>query len=156
MELEPRVGPRPATSSGGSHRQLEQQAPPELWGRLVAEVFTLPHVTEGRSQVSPLTSRAVLLDDLQEVSDPSTSLAPDPPLEPVHLHGVSDTSIHLCLPRERARQVCELGWGEPHGYADHDTEIMVYGPRDSHELDVVLGLIRESVEQARQANGFRA
>ena len=49
-----------------------------------------------------------------------------PPLEPVHLHGVADTSTHLCLPADRAREICALGWGEPHGYAEHATEVMVY------------------------------
>lgn len=136
----------------GPHRQLDQRATPELWGRLVAEVFALPHTLEGRSQVSPASSRAVLFDDLREVVDPTTSLAPGPPLEPVHIHGVTDTSSHLCLPPDRARQVCALGWGEPHGYADHDTEIMVYGPRDALEVRVVLGLIRESLDHARGAN----
>jgi phospholipase/carboxylesterase len=147
-----RPGPRPATSDQGPHRQLDQQAPPELWGRLVSEALRLPHVVEGRSQVSPVSSRALLFDDLTEVRDGSTSLAGDPPLEPVHLHGVTDTSIHLCLPASRAKEACDLGWGEPHGYAEHDTEIMVYGPRDEDELAIVLALIAESLEFARSAN----
>lgn len=152
MDLAPRSDPRPATSEEGPHRQLDQQAPPELWGRLVAEVFALPHVREGHSQVSPASSRAVLFDDLDAVADASTSLAPLPPLEPVHLHGVSDTSLHLCLPSERAREVCDLGWGEPHEYADHDTEVMLYGPRTEAELAVVLALVRESLRFARGAD----
>jgi phospholipase/carboxylesterase len=79
-----------------------------------------------------------------------TSLAPiDERLEPVHLHGVFDTSLHLCLPVDRAREVCALGWGEPHRYADHDTEIMVYGPRDRAELVSVIELVRESIAFAR-------
>ncbi|MQA79325.1 MAG: hypothetical protein GEV10_12750 [Streptosporangiales bacterium] len=108
-------------------------------------------MVEGRSQVSPVSSRALLFDDLTDVVATETSLAVDPPLEPVHLHGVTDTSLHLCLPRGRAAQVCEQGWGEPHGYADHDTEIMVYGPRDDAELAVVIGLVRESLDFARAA-----
>ena len=150
MTLQPRQGPRPDTSSSGPHRQLTQQAPPELWGRLVYEAFGLPHVVEGSSQVSPASSRALLFDDLQTPLTPGTSLAPDPPLEPAHLHGVTDTSMHLCLPGRRAAEVCEKGWCEPHGYADHDTEIMVYGPRDQRELEVVLKLLTESLRFARQ------
>jgi len=152
MELGQRSGPPPTTSCQGPHRQLDQQATPELWGRLVAEVFKLPHTREGRSQVSPASSRAVLFDDLQDVPDPTTSLAPTPPLEPAHLHGVTDTSTHLCLPLDRARQVCALGWGEPHAHADHHTEVMIYGPRDTQELQIVLGLIQESLNHARQTN----
>lgn len=153
MSLPPREGSRPLTSAEGPHRQLDQQSSPELWGRMVAAVFALPLVREGHSQVSPAASRAVLLDDRHEVTDPTTSLAPRAPLEPVHLHGVADTSLHLCLPADRAREVCEEGWGEPHGYADHATEIMVYGPRTEAELGVVLGLVRESLGFARRSRG---
>ncbi len=102
--------------------------------------------------MSPVASRAVLFDDLYEVVDPTTSLAPGPPLEPVHVHGVTDTSSHLCLPAGKARHVCDLGLGEPHGFADHETEVMVYGPRDALEVQVVLGLVRESLDHARRAN----
>lgn len=144
-----RPGPRPETSSEGPHRQLTQQSSPELWGRLVFEALRLPHVVEGRSSVSPVSSRALLFDDLVVPRIPSVSLASDGPLEPAHLHGVDDTSIHLCLPAERAAEVCELGWGELHQYGDYGTEIMVYGPRDDAELDVVVGVIRESLAFAR-------
>lgn len=149
--LPPRRGCRPSTSVEGPHRQFDQQASPELWGRMVAEVFALPGTREGHSQVSPAGTRAVLLEDRPSVVDPSASLAPQDPLEPVHLHDVSDTSLHLCLPAARACEVCALGWGEPHGYADHDTEVMVYGPRDDDELGVVLGLVCESLAFARAA-----
>lgn len=114
------------------------------------EAFRLPHVAEGRSQVSPPPSRALILGN-HVVFRPMASLAPEPPIEPAHIHGVTDTSMHLCLPSERAAQVCALGWGEPHGYADHDTEIMVYGPRDGRELEIALGLLKESISFARTA-----
>lgn len=152
MTLTPRPGPRPATSDEGPHRQLDQRSSPELWGRLVLAATTLPGVVEGLSGVSVPSSRALLLEDLREIADPASSLGTEPPLEPVHLHGVTDTSLHLCLPRERAAEVCALGWGEPHGYVEHDTEIMMYGPRDDAELAVVLGLIEESLAFARSAH----
>ncbi|MGI8947905.1 MAG: luciferase family protein [Ornithinimicrobium sp.] len=71
-------------------------------------------------------------------------------LEPAHLHGVDDTSVHLCLPVTRGQEVVELGWAEPHQYADHDTELMVYGPRNPGEVDVVVSLIQESIAHARR------
>lgn len=80
---------------------------------------------------------------------PETSLAPGRRLEPVHLHGVQDTSVHLVLPPDRGRELVELGWAEPHQYADFDTEFMIYGPRDAVELEVVLSIIRESLAFAR-------
>lgn len=97
----PRSGPAPTTSVEGPHRQVDQRATPELWGRLVAEVFALPDVVEGHSQVSPPSSRAVFLTDRETESAPERSLAPGRRLEPVHLHGVDDTSVHLVLAADR-------------------------------------------------------
>jgi phospholipase/carboxylesterase len=81
-----------------------------------------------------------------------TSLSPNEPLEPVHIHGVTDTSTHLCLPVERAQEVCDLGWGEVHPFGDFGTEIMVYGPRNQDELTVILSIIQESLNFARALN----
>ena len=142
-------GIRPKTSDTGPHSQTSDQSAPELWGRLIAEAIKLPHVVEGKSAVSPISSRALLFDDLTQITKPETSLTQTGPLEPVHIHGVHDTSIHLCLPKDRAQEICELGWGEPHKFAEYDTEIMIYGPRDSSELQVIIGLIQESIDFAR-------
>jgi hypothetical protein len=155
-DLGRRVGTRPLTSDEGPHRQLDQLSTPERWGRLVADTMSLPHVVEGISQVSPTTSRAVFFDDLTEIRDPAASLAPEGRLEPVHLHGVTDTSVHLVLPVERAVEVCALGWGEPHQYADFGTEVMIYGPRDDAEHAVVMRIIRESLAFARGESGHRS
>ena len=76
-------------------------------------------------------------------------LAPGRRLEPVHLHGVDDTSIHLVLPAERGGRLVELGWAEPHQYADFGHEFMIYGPRDEHELDIVVSFVEESLAFAR-------
>ena len=98
----------------------------------------------------PESSRAVFLEDLGEPRSAETSLSkPDARLEPVHLHGVLDTSLHVCLPAARALEVCGLGWGEAHRYAGHATEIMVYGPRDRDELATVIDLVKESIRFAR-------
>ena len=148
---DPRPGTRPQVSTEGPQRQLTQQAPPEVWGRLVAAVVSLACVVEGHSQVSPKSSRAVFLTDLETARAPETSLFPDGRLEPVHLHGVADTSIHLVLPAERGARLTELGWAEPHQYEDFGTEFMVYGPRDEAELAVVLAIVAESLDYARGA-----
>ncbi|MFF2495217.1 luciferase family protein [Agromyces sp. NPDC058064] len=145
----PRHGPRPTVSTEGPQRQLDQRATPELWGRLVASVFAPDGVVEGHSQVSPKSSRAVFLEELEVARTVETSLFPDGRLEPVHLHGVDDTSVHLVLPAERGARLTELGWAEPHQYEDFGTEFMVYGPRDPAELEVVLSIVEESLAYAR-------
>jgi hypothetical protein len=129
---------------------LTQLSSPSLWGELVARTFQLDGVVEGHSQVSPPSSRAVFLIDQENERAPETSLAPGRRLEPVHLHGVQDTSIHLCLPADRGRELTGLGWGEPHQYEDFGTEFMIYGPRDESELEFVLALIGESLAFARR------
>lgn len=146
---DPRPGGRPATSTEGPHRQLDQQSSPELWGRLIAAVFALDGVEEGHSTVSPATSRAVHLTGRPEERTPEVNLSPGRRWEPVHLHGVDDTSVHLVLAPERGVRLAELGWLEPHGYADFGTEWMLYGPRDEAELAVVVGIIEESLAYAR-------
>jgi len=145
-DLPGRPGVRPKTSASGPHRQLSQQSRPGTWGQTASAIFSLRHVIEGHSSVCPPSSRAVLLQGVPTALSAETSLAPiGSPLEPVHLHGVFDTSLHLCLPVKRARDVCAMGWGEPHRYAGHETEIMVYGPRDRDELLLIIELVRESI-----------
>jgi len=73
MAVLPRRGPRPRTSQEGPHRQLDQQSPPELWGRLVLACTTLPGVREGHSQVSLASSRALLLDDEDHIRTPGAT-----------------------------------------------------------------------------------
>jgi phospholipase/carboxylesterase len=115
-------------------------------------LLSLRGVIEGHSSVCPASSRALLLENAPVPRIAGTSLASmDEPLEPVHLHGVFDTSLHLCLPVNRAREVCALGWGEPHRYVGHETEIMFYGPRDRVELLLLIGLVRESIAFAAPA-----
>ena len=98
-------------STEGPQTQLSQQSSPALWGQLVARTFELDSVVEGHSQVSPASSRAVFLADMAEEHSSEASLAPGKRLEPVHLHGVHDTSVHLCLPAKRGAELTELGWG---------------------------------------------
>lgn len=151
-KLPSRLGVRPKTSASGPHQQLSQKSPPAIWGRTAAALLSLPHVVEGHSSVCPESARAVFLEDLLTPRSAETSLAaPGARLEPAHLHGVLDTSLHLVMPVRRAREVCGLGWGEAHRYAGHATEIMIYGPRDRDELATVIDLVRESIQFARSS-----
>ena len=58
--------------------------------------------------------------------------------------------IHLALPAERGGRLVELGWAEPHQYADYGTEFMVYGPRTQRELDIVVSFVEESLAFAHR------
>jgi hypothetical protein len=147
--MDVRAGDRPIVSTDGPQTQLTQQSSPELWARLAAATFDIPATIEGHSQVSPASSRAVFLADRPEESSAETSLAPGQRLEPVHLHGVHDTSLHLCLPSSRGAELIDAGWAELHQYGDFGTKLLVYGPRNDGELALVLGFIAESLAFAR-------
>ncbi len=153
MVLEHRDSGAPETSSTGAQRQLTQRSSPEMWGRLVSEAMSLPGVVEGHSAVSPASSRALFLSEIRDVATPETSLASSiDRLEAAHIHAVDDTSLHLCLPRQRAAEAIGTGWAIPHQYGDFGTELLIFGPRDGRELGVILALIQESLDFARAKN----
>ena len=65
-----------------------------------------------------------------------------------HLHPAQDGSLHMMLPPDLARTVDQQGWGEQHPVARMglipETAMMVYGPRDEGELDIVWKLLGAS------------
>jgi hypothetical protein len=107
-------------------------------------------VKQGHSRVSMADSMAALMAGLAQEHG-AWSLATEGAVEVFHIHGVKDTSIHAVLPPDRAREVIEKGWGEPHTYADFETQLMLYAPRDEDEIEVIAGLLRESAAFATQA-----
>ncbi|MEN9967250.1 MAG: hypothetical protein RL036_483 [Actinomycetota bacterium] len=149
-QLHARSGDRPETSKEGPHSQLTQKAPPAIWGQLVAKAFAIPGVKQGHSRVSMADSMAGLLVELPQIHG-AWSLATDGPVEVFHVHGVTDKSIHAVLPSKRAEEVIEKRWGEPHTYADFDTQIMIYAPRNTEEIEIVVGLLSESVALAKSS-----
>jgi hypothetical protein len=63
-----------------------------------------------------------------------------------HLHPAFDGSLHLTLPQDVYDQVQARGWGEPHPLSG---TMMVFGPRDEEELEVVWAILKESYAYAR-------
>ena len=149
-KLPTRSGARPETSKEGPHSQRTQKASPSIWGELVAKAFTIEGLSQGHSRVSMADSMAGLVLGLPKEHG-AWSLATEGPIEAFHIHGVTDTSIHAVLPSERAKEVIEKGWGEPHTYADFDTQIMLYAPRTPEETDIIVGLLTESVALAKSS-----
>jgi hypothetical protein len=145
-----RTDARPLTAKTGPHRHLSEQAPPSLWGELVAMAFAIDGVRQGHSTVSMADSMAALLPDLPQNHGP-WSLAVGGYVEPFHIHGVRDTSIHAVLPSDLAAEVVVKRWGEAHTYAEFDTQVMIYAPRNSEELIPVLELLKASVAFARES-----
>jgi len=151
MNLPPRKGPRPHTTPSAPHIQLDQNAPAEMQAALRARVYALADVEERQTTVSDPRARAIWLK----------STAPDKPPEGVqaflnsreigHFHPW-DGSLHIALPPDVARAAVEAGWAEPHPMAlmgaVPESIVMLYGPRDEHELEVVYDLIVAAVRNA--------
>jgi Family of unknown function (DUF5519) len=65
-----------------------------------------------------------------------------------HLHPSEDGSLHMTLPPALYDEVLAKGWGEPHPLS---RTMLVWGPRDAAELEVVWGLIKASHAYANGA-----
>lgn len=144
-----RPGSTPETTTTLPQAQLTQGSPGYVWDILVEEVLDLPEVERGRPQLAPKGTIAVLPTDRTLARRPETSLATGGRLEPVHIHGQKDASVHLCVPAPRAAELVELGWAIYHLSGDFNTQILVFAPRDIEEVDVILGFVEESLAFAR-------
>lgn len=150
--LLPRTGRPPTIDDDGPVWQLDQRAVPTTWVAVWDALRAVPGVIAGTSAVDEPGSRAVLVPSVT-FPVPGTSFAPDgAPLEPAHLHSPSDTSLHVVLPHARVALVIAQGWGVQCPRAVHGTELILFAPRDEAELDVVVGLARESVRWALAQN----
>lgn len=76
-----------------------------------------------------------------------------------HLHPPDDGSLHLVLTEDHAQAVIEAGWGEFHPLVElgvmPPTTVMIYGPRDEEELEVVWNIVQASYFNARGDQSHR-
>lgn len=139
-----RTGARPRTTTTNPHAQLDQNAPPALQERLFALVQGLAGVVVGPSHVSVPGARAFHLPGCSRPAEDGFMVE----REFAHLHPPSDGSLHLSLPPDIVETVVENGWAEYHPLAGKyglaRNVVMVYGPRDEAELEIVAGLVRAS------------
>lgn len=143
-----RPGRRPATTAINPHVQLEQHSPTELQERLLARIASLPGVTVAPSLISLPGARAFLLGEAQGAGPATGTSRPlDGFLlrtEFAHLHPPEDGSLHAALPPWIVGRVTRNGWAELHPvaalYGLPPNIVMIYGPRDADDLDVVSGL----------------
>jgi hypothetical protein len=150
MVLPRRAGERPRTGPAMPHQQLDQIAPQPLQEELWERMASLEGVRTGRSGVSLPQTRALHLE-------PTLALGPEEAFmvgtEFAHLHGAFDGSLHMNLPSAAAEEAIEKGWAELHPIAAQGiaprTLVMVYGPRDDHELETVWRLVEASYAFAR-------
>jgi hypothetical protein len=156
FDLPRRNGAPPVIDDEGPVWQHDQRSVPAVWVAVWSALRGLPGVVQGSSALAEPGTRAVLVPAVREPR-PGTSFAESGnPLEPAHLHGPCDTSLHVVLPRERGAVVTSRGWGIPCPLAVHGTELILFAPRDEIELEVVTALATESVRWALARNGITA
>lgn len=140
-----RSGPRPRTTPTNPHTQLEQNAPLPLQEQVAEFMFGLSCVDEIPSRISVPGARAMWLRDSCAAGPAHAFMIGR---EFCHLHPVSDGSLHLNLPEDVVQVAIDKGWAERHPLADRGlipgNVVMVYGPRDEAELEVVKALIAAS------------
>ena len=144
-----RIGPRPSTTDVNPHTQLDQNAPAGLQDRLRDHALSLPGVRAGTSNVSVPGAVAFFLDQ-----PPRPAAVPDVfGGEWGHIHPRYDGSLHLNLPAPDAERLIELGRAEFHNVVRlglvPPVAVMLYGPRDEHEL----AFAKQVVELAYLAAG---
>ncbi|MQA99716.1 MAG: phospholipase [Actinobacteria bacterium] len=142
-ELPERRGDKPRTGSMMPHTQLDQNAPVELQELLFERITRLSGVTVAPSRISVPGARAFVLEDPPD--RPEAFLVQG---EFAHLHPPTDGSLHLMLSEGDAAEVIAKGWGELHPAAREGlisgAAVMVFGPRDEDELEVVAQIVQAS------------
>ncbi len=143
-----RRGPKPETTrptreERKPHKQLTQNAPGALQEELFERVRRLPNVSIGDSLVSVPGARAF---HLREESARGPRQAFQAGYEFAHLHPSDDGSLHMTLPSDLYDKVLSTGWGEPHPLSG---TMLVWGPRDAAELEIVWGLVKASYAYAQ-------
>lgn len=147
--LLPRSGPTPEVTWSIPQQQVSQNAPVHLQERLLDVLARLPGVSVGASRISVPGARALTLDGT--TGDPQAFLVPSA-REFAHLHPAEDGSLHLALPSAHAADLVAQGWGRPHPLAGTRLTpgfVMLFGPRDEAELDVVASVVAVSHAHAR-------
>jgi hypothetical protein len=146
-----RSGSRPRTTPTNPHTQLEQNPQPVVVKELAQRVFALPGVEEHPSAISVPGARALWLwEELPAGPREAFMIG----REFAHIHPMPDGSLHAALPPQVAQEAIRKGWAEQHpvarmGYIPQNV-VMIYGPRDEQEIEVVAGLV---VEAYRYATG---
>jgi hypothetical protein len=152
LQLPRRHGPQPETTSPSRerpfpHSQVSQIAPEHLQARLLDHVASLPGVSVRDSLVSVPGARAFHLDP-EVAKGPAEAFQRG--TEFAHLHPAHDGSLHATLPRDLYEGVLDKGWGEPHPISG---TMMLFGPRDEQELEVLKQLLEASYSFAKGSYG---
>ena len=144
-DLPAREGRRPAVSPGIPQEQRSDTAPLEAQEELFRRIAALPGVTTRQSAISVPGARGFMLAP-PRLGPPDAFIVPSAG-EFAHVHPGYDGSLHLALPPVLAADVVAKGWGVAHPLAGVRLTpgmVLLFGPRDTAELETVVGVVTSS------------
>jgi hypothetical protein len=140
-----REGSRPRTSRSLPHIQLDQWPPEELILKLTNLSLQLEGVNAQESRMASVATKALYLP-IGLARGPAEAFVDEN--EFCYLHPPPAGSIHLTLPNPQRQMAIDLNWAELHPGVTAGvvppTLVMVYAPRNEHELAIVLELVNTS------------
>ena len=147
--LTQRRGPKPDTTSGLPHSQLNQHGPNDVIDKLHEWCFSLPSVNNEESGISVPGARALVLHDSTACNHEAFMIG----REFAHIHPHPDNgSMHVKLSADDAHDVISAGWGENHYLVTQGRYpkglIMVFSPRDEAELETIKKIVSRYYEYA--------
>lgn len=144
-ELPHRAGKRPEISVTIPQQQRTDIAPVELQEKLFARISQLSDVDSRQSAISVPGARGFMLPETLHA--PAEAFLVPQVGEFAHLHPAYDGSLHVALPLGLAADAIEHGWAVAHPLAGIRLTpgmVLIYGPRDESELDVVTAIVTAS------------
>ncbi|MEV0490612.1 luciferase domain-containing protein [Streptomyces atratus] len=144
-DLPDRAGPRPDVTTTIPQQQRTDNAPAEVQEKLFARLSALPGVHSRQSALSVPGARGFMVTAPQGGPD-DAFLVPHAG-EFAHLHPDTDGSLHVALPVHLAADAVAHGWAVAHPLAGVRLApgmVLVYGPRDEAELDIVTSIVATS------------
>lgn len=115
-----------------AHEQLTQNSPLELQEQVWAFMWWLDGVSTGASRVSVPWARAIYHN--HTVNNIQWS-------ERAHLHPSYDGSMHISWNPTLLKHIVDAGRWEYH--PRNSLAIMLYWPRDAHELNIIKSIIQQ-------------
>lgn len=104
--------------------------------------LAFPNVRSQQSRMASPECHALSLPDEFCAGPPGAFIVDH---EFCHLHPLPDGSIHLTLPDDVRERAIRRGWAEQHPVSRAgilpETLVMVYAPRNTTELDIVLRMV---------------
>lgn len=134
-----RSGPRPETTTGVPHVQIDVELVPEIHEEMIRRIYAIPGIEDQPSVIA--SWRGLWLGEDVSVAQPGALIDGR---EFAHIH--ADGSLHIFLEPFWATQVVNAGWAVFHPFAIQDLEgwdgfVMLYTPQSFDELDVTFQII---------------